>query len=68
MIEYVRREGARVGVDQKASPGQFINPRGSEARAGEILLHPGLRLDFTAIAMLAAAGQGHVQMYAAPRA
>ena len=67
MIEYVRREGARVIVDQSAAPGQFINPQASEAHAGEILLGPGKRLDFTDIAMLASAGHERVPVYAAPR-
>jgi molybdopterin molybdotransferase len=67
MIEYVRREGSRVIVDQGAKAGQFINPQGCEARAGGTLLEPGMRLDFTSIAMLAAAGRPRVQVYAAPR-
>jgi molybdopterin molybdotransferase len=68
MVEYVRRDGARVVVDQSAKPGQFINPQGCEARAGDTLLEPGKRLDFTGIAMLAAAGKPRVSVYAAPRA
>jgi len=67
MVEYVRREGARVIVDQTAQAGQFINPQACEARAGDILLHPGTRLDFTTIAMLAAAGRVRVPVFAAPR-
>lgn len=67
MLEHVRREGTRVIAGQSAASGQFINPQGSEARAGEILLHPGKRLDFTGIAMLAAAGKETVPVYAAPR-
>jgi molybdopterin molybdotransferase len=54
-------------AEQSAAPGQFVNPQGCEARAGEILLHPGQRLDFTGIAMLAAAGRERVPVYAAPR-
>jgi molybdopterin molybdotransferase len=67
MLEYVRREGARVIADQTAKAGQFINPQASEARAGETLLQPGKRLDYTDIAMLAAAGKQRVLVYAAPR-
>jgi molybdopterin molybdotransferase len=54
MLEYVRREGARVIVDQTAAPGPVHQSARLEARAGDILLHPGKRLDFTDIAMLAA--------------
>jgi len=67
MLEYVRREGPRMIAEQSAVSGQFINPQASEARAGEILLQPGKRLDFSGIAMLAAAGREHVQVYTAPR-
>ena len=67
MVEYVGREGDRVRMDQTAEPGQFINQQGSEARAGENLLRPGKRLDYTDIAMLAAAGKACVAVFAAPR-
>ena len=67
MLEHVRREGARVTVEQSAPPGQFINPQGGEARAGEMLLAPGRRLDFADIAMLASAGMTRVLLYGAPR-
>lgn len=67
MVEHVRRERLQVIVDSSAEPGQFVNPQGCEARAGEILLHPGKRLDFSDIALLAAAGKEPVSVYAAPR-
>jgi molybdopterin molybdotransferase len=67
MVEHVHREGARVVASQAAATGQFINRQASEARAGEILLDPGKRLDFTDIAMLAAAGRERVPVYALPR-
>lgn len=67
MVEHVRCEGRRLTADQSAEPGQFINPQACEARAGEILLHSGKRLDFTDIAMLASAGRPNVAVYAAPR-
>jgi len=67
MIEHVRRDGEHVTVDAAAEPGQFINPKGCEARAGETLLRAGKRLDFSDIAMLAAAGHESVPVYAVPR-
>ena len=67
MVETVRLEEHRVIVDRAAEPGQFVNPQGSEARAGEILLDSGKRLDFTGVAMLAAVGKARVAVYAAPR-
>ena len=67
MVETVRLEEHRAIVDRAAEPGQFVNPQGSEARAGEILLDSGKRLDFTGVAMLAAVGKARVAVYAAPR-
>jgi molybdopterin molybdotransferase len=66
MVEHTRRDGRRVLVDRTGEPGQFINPRGCEAAAGEIVLHSGKRLDFTDIAMLAAFGRDSVAMYRRP--
>jgi molybdopterin molybdotransferase len=67
MVEHVRREGPRMIADQAAAAGQFINPQACEARAGDILLDRGKRLDFTDIAMLAAAGRENVPVFAKPR-
>ena len=67
MVETVRVEGQSVVVNACAEAGQFINPQGSEARAGETLLESGKRLDFTGIAMLAAMGKAAVSVYALPR-
>ncbi len=67
MVEYVRREGRRVIAGQPAAAGQFINPQGCEARAGDTLLEAGRRLDFSHVAMLAAAGMERVPVFAAPR-
>jgi molybdopterin molybdotransferase len=67
MLEHVLREGGRMIAGQGAAVGQFINPQASEARAGQILLNAGKRLDYTDIAMLAAAGKLRVPVYAAPQ-
>lgn len=67
MVEHVRREGDRVIVGQSGEIGQFVNPRGCEARAGQVLVASGTRLDFSHIAMLASAGKPRVAVYAAPK-
>ena len=67
MIEHTRREGAVVIIDDAAEPGLAINPRGSEAKAGETILHPGKRLEYTDVAMAAAFGRERVTVYARPR-
>jgi molybdopterin molybdotransferase len=66
MIEHTRREGSWVVIPGAAEAGQFINPRGCEARAHEVLLHGGKRLDYTDIALLAAIGQASVDVYRRP--
>jgi len=66
MIEHTRREGTRVIIDRSAEPRQFINPKGCEAAAGEILLNAGKRLDYSDIALLAAIGRPTIQVYRRP--
>lgn len=66
MIEHTRREGVRVAIDSEAEAGQFINPRGCEAAAHEIVLHAGKRLDYADIALLASIGRARVKVYRRP--
>jgi molybdopterin molybdotransferase len=66
MVEHVERDGAKVVVAQKPSPGQFINPQGAEAAAGDTLIPAGTRLDASHIAALAMTGQGHVKVLRKP--
>lgn len=68
MVEHVTREpGGVIRTDRAAEPGQFINPQGCEAHAGDVLLDPGKRLGFADIALAAAAGQARLRLYAKPR-
>jgi molybdopterin molybdotransferase len=67
MIEHTRRENGRVLIDRTADADQFINPRGCEAAAHEIVLHTGKRLDYSDIAMLAAIGRPRVKVYLRPK-
>lgn len=66
MVEHTRREGGDMVTDRSATPGEFINPRGCEAKAGETVLQSGKRLDYTDIAMLAAFGHGQVSVFRQP--
>jgi molybdopterin molybdotransferase len=66
MVEHVRREGDLVHYDQSAEPHQFINPQGCEAAAGEVVLHPGKRLDYADIALLAAFGRTTASVFHRP--
>ena len=56
MIEHTRRENGRVVIDGSAEAQQFINPRGCEAAAHQVVVHAGKRLDYADIALLASFG------------
>lgn len=68
MVEHVRREPAgSIRTERASEPGEFINPQGCEARAGDVLLEPGKRLGFADIALAATAGKARLRLYARPR-
>lgn len=67
MVEHATRLGDRVRIERTAEPGQFINPQGAEARQGEILLGPGVRLGFAQIALAASVGRTQLRVFARPR-
>lgn len=66
MVEHVRREGSLVHVPNEAVIGQAINEQGHEARRGEIVLHPGHRLGYAEIGLLATFGYLQVQVFRKP--
>lgn len=67
MVEHTSRVNGRVQIDRSAEPSQFINPRGCEAAAREVVLHRGNRLDYTDVAMLATFGRSSISVYRRPR-
>jgi len=66
MIEHTTREGDEVVTDRAPQPGEFIDPRGAEARQGETLLASGTRLGFPQIALLATIGKTQVRVFRRP--
>lgn len=50
-----------------AGPGRFIHTRGSERQAGDLLVEPGTRLNESHLALLAAAGNSMVEVFAQPK-
>jgi molybdopterin molybdotransferase len=66
MVEHTRRTNSRVSIDRAAEPQQFINPKGCEAAAHEVVLHAGTRLDYSGVATLAAFGRPTVKLYRRP--
>jgi molybdopterin molybdotransferase len=66
MVEHVKRRGSLISTDHIIAPGDAINPQGSEARRGEIVVPRGRQLDFASIAMLATVGKTEVSVYQRP--
>src|SRR5260370_1204252 len=56
-----------VEVRRSVSSGENFVPRGAEARAGQLLLYRGHRLDHAGIAIAASVGKGRVQVFRKPR-
>lgn len=67
MIEHTRRDGDAVRFERDAVPGQNFVPRGSEARAGQTLLTPGMRLGYAELALAATVGAADLKCAAKPR-
>mgnify|MGYP005810673231 CR=1 FL=1 len=63
MLEHVRRAGQAIATDRRPVRGEFVNPRGSEARRGDVLVPAGRRVRFPEIAALAMAGCVEAPVY-----
>lgn len=67
MVEYSSRHGAQVEIARGVLSGENIVPRGAEAPQGSSLLHPGVRLNESAIALAASVGKSRLQVYKRPQ-
>jgi len=67
MVEFTSREGENVTFQRATVAGQNIVPRGSEARAGDVALQPGLRLGFAELAIAAQVGATQLLCARKPR-
>jgi len=67
MLEHAALEGRGVRVDTAVEPGAHVNPRGSQARRGDMVLKAGTRLEYAEMALLAATGAMQVVVYRKPR-
>ena len=67
--EYCHVSGPELLVDQGllAGPDHFVRARGSEFRAGDLLVEPGTRLNESHLALLAAAGNTRVEVFERPK-
>jgi len=67
MVEFTAREGDQVTITKGIEAGGNIVPAGAEAKRGEKLLTPGIRLDHASIAMAASVGRSRLLVYSRPR-
>ena len=67
MIEYTAVSENSVEIQHSVASGENFVPRGSEARAGQLLIDKGRRLDHALIALAAAVGKSRVQVFRKPR-
>ena len=67
MIEYTQRDCDGVKFERAARAGQNIVPRGSEARAGQTILTPGMRLGYAELALAAQVGAVELKCAKKPR-
>lgn len=68
MVEHcTRNEDGTVSTDRALELRDNIAPRGCEAKAGEVLLTSGTRIDYTAVSLLATTGHDRVKVFAQPR-
>jgi len=67
MVEYASLQGGRVEIRRGTAVGENIVAQGAEAKLGERLLSPGVRLDAAAIALASAVGKSHPLVYLKPR-
>jgi molybdopterin molybdotransferase len=67
MIEFTTRNGDIISFQRDTSPAQNIVPQGSEARSGDLVLCPGIRLGFAELAIAAQVGAANLLCYQKPR-
>jgi molybdopterin molybdotransferase len=67
MVEHVTRDGNNIATDRAPACGEFINPRGAEARQGAPVLPMGRRVGFPEVGWMATVGRGLVRTFVKPR-
>jgi molybdopterin molybdotransferase len=67
MIEHTSRAGDRVHVNRRIAPDENIVAAGAEAKRGDKLVGPGVRIGYPEIALAASVGRSRVVVYARPR-
>ena len=67
MWEYSERDGDSVTLESAVPAGKNLIYRGSETKAGALVLEPGTPIDYPQIALLASTGNAQVEVYRKPR-
>jgi len=67
MVEYTSRDGDQVTITKGIAAEENIVPVAAEAKRGDRLLSPGVRLDHAAIAVAASVGRSRLLVYSKPR-
>jgi molybdopterin molybdotransferase len=67
MVEYTSRADDQVTITKGIASGDNIVPTAAEAKRGDRLLSPGMRLDHKAIAVAASVGRSRLLVYSKPR-
>jgi molybdopterin molybdotransferase len=66
MVEYTSLSGNQVTITRGVTSGDNVVPVGSEARQGQVVLPPGTRIDYSAIAVAASVGQDPLWVFRRP--
>src|SRR6266849_3366432 len=67
MIEHTKRDGRSITFDRAVQSGDHIVSRGSEARAGTLLVAANARVGYAEMALAAQAGTTCLEVFANPR-
>ncbi len=67
MIEHTNRDGRTITLERAARAGDHIVFRGSEARAGALLVPEKARMGYAEMALAAQAGATRLEVFASPR-
>jgi len=66
MVEHSDRRDGSVEIGRGAETGQNICKQGSEARAGDVVLRAGLRIDYSHVALAASIGRTRLKVFHRP--
>ena len=67
MVEYTARDGDQVEVQRSVVAEENVVARGSEARAGQVLVAKGTRASHAVIALAASVGMAELNVFTVPR-